>query len=50
MIFYLATMSKFRNDTDSNRIEEKVHAEFARKPGKLVGEAELKSCGTPCLS
>jgi len=43
MIVYLATKSEFRDDIDSNRIEEKVHAEFTRKLGKSVGEAELKS-------
>lgn len=43
MIVYLATKSEFRSDIDSNRIDEKVHAEFTRKLGKSVSEAELKS-------
>ncbi len=43
MLVALATKSECRADIDPKRIEEKVHAEFIRKVGKTVGEAELKS-------
>lgn len=51
MIVYLATKSEFREDVDSNRIEEKVHAEFKHKLGKTVSEAELKAWrnSLPCM-
>lgn len=43
MIVYLATKEQFRSDIFSNRIEEKIHDEFARKLGKKVGEREVAS-------
>ncbi|MCH2065227.1 MAG: hypothetical protein MK194_16055, partial [Roseibacillus sp.] len=43
MIVYLATKDQFRSDIFSNRIEEKILAEFTRTLGKRVGEGELRS-------
>ena len=43
MIVYLATKDQFRSDIFSNRIEEKILAEFTRTLGRRVGEGELRS-------
>ncbi len=43
MIVYLETKDQFRSDVFTNRIEEKILAEFTTKLGKTVGQAELAS-------
>lgn len=43
MIVYLATKTEFREDILSNRIEERILAEFKDKLRKTVGSSELRS-------
>ncbi len=43
MIVYLSTKDDFRAEVLSNRIEEKVHAEFQRVLGRKVGQSELSA-------
>ena len=43
MIVYLADKSDFLEDVDSNRIEERILAEFKRTNRRSVGQAEINS-------
>ncbi len=43
MIVYLADKSEFLEDVDSNRIEERILAEFRRTNRRSVGDAEIAS-------
>ena len=43
MIVYLAEKSQFLEDVDSNKIEERILAEFKRTYRRSVGESEVAS-------
>lgn len=43
MIVYLATKAEFRSDIFSNRIEEKILAQFTQSLGRRVGDREVAS-------
>ncbi len=43
MIVYLAKKHEFLDDVDSNRIEDRIHAEFRRTHNRSVGSSEVAS-------